>query len=98
MMQLRWTEPAREDLRQIHGFIARDSSAYATRLIMRIEKAVDGVRRFPLAASRVAEWDRDDLREIFVASYRVIFRVAETTIEIITVIHSARELPDSFRE
>jgi addiction module RelE/StbE family toxin len=99
MAKIRWTAIAREDLRQIRAYIARDSRTYAARMIQRIRSAARACRRFPLASPRVEEWDRDDLRETYVGSYRVIYHVDGGVITVLTVIHSARRLPplDSVR-
>src|SRR5258705_5822231 len=34
-MKVRWTEPAVDDLRELHAFIARDSEVYASRFVER---------------------------------------------------------------
>ncbi|MBS0260457.1 MAG: type II toxin-antitoxin system RelE/ParE family toxin, partial [Planctomycetes bacterium] len=47
----------------------------------------------PQAGSRVPEWDRDDIREIFVGSYRVIYRY-DVDVEVVAVIHAARMLAE----
>ena len=38
-MTIEWTETARQDLREIRRFIARDSKKYAARMIARIREA-----------------------------------------------------------
>jgi plasmid stabilization system protein ParE len=91
MRRIRWSKAARGDLRQIHAYIARDSKLYAQRFIDRIKAAVENLRLFPEAGARVPEWDRDDFREIYVGSYRVIYRLFDG-VEIIAVIHGARHL------
>lgn len=87
MRGIRWSLAARQDLREIRAYIARDSRVYAKRLVDRIQKATEGIRLFPEAGSHVAEWGREDVREIFVGSYRIIYRI-RADIEIIAVIHS----------
>lgn len=94
MTAIRWTSTARDDLRAIHAYIARDSDVYARRFIQRIKTAVAGLKTLPEAGAWVAEWERDDLREIFVGNYRVIYHVTGKRILVLTVIHSARQLPD----
>ncbi|MCH8829479.1 MAG: type II toxin-antitoxin system RelE/ParE family toxin [Planctomycetes bacterium] len=48
---------------------------------------------FPEAGSIVPEWSRADVRETFVANYRVVYRVKEGLIEVLAVIHGARQFP-----
>src|SRR4051794_20633482 len=89
MTPIRWTESARGDLRAIHAFIARDSRVYARRMVERLRKAVERLSRFPGSGTRVHEWDRPELREIIVGNYRVIYRLRDECVEILTVIHAA---------
>ncbi len=35
-MKIVWTEPAVEDLRELHAYIARDSELYASRFVDRL--------------------------------------------------------------
>jgi toxin ParE1/3/4 len=92
MKTIRWTDSARADLRAIHAYIARDSAVYARRMVERIKKAVERLKRFPGSGARVHEWDRPDLREVLVANYRVIYRLSDSVVQIITVIHGASRL------
>jgi addiction module RelE/StbE family toxin len=98
MMTIRWTESARADLRAIHAYIARDSRVYAKRMMERLRKSVGRLRRFPGSGTVVPEWDRPELREIVVGNYRVIYRLKERCVEILTVIHAARHLPSDSRD
>jgi addiction module RelE/StbE family toxin len=91
---LQWTETARADLRAIYAYIARDSRVYAQRLIERIKKAAEDLRRFPELGAQVPEWDREGYRERLVGNYRVVYRLRANTVEILTIVHGARQLPD----
>jgi plasmid stabilization system protein ParE len=97
MIRIRWSVSAQLDLREIHSYIARDSRVYARRFVDRVRMAVESIPRFPESGCRVPEWDRDDIREVYVGHYRVIYRVSDA-VEIIAVLHAARNLPelDSF--
>lgn len=90
MTLIRGTETARNDVRAIHAYIARDSRLYAKRTVERLKREVQRLRRFPKSGARVPEWDRNDLREILVGSYRVIYHWDERCVQILTVLHAAR--------
>lgn len=94
MSRIIWSPQAEQDLRSIRNFIARDSRLYAQRLLDRIKQAVAGCRRFPEAAAVVPEFGDPQVREIFVATYRVIYRIDGDAIHVLTVLHSARRLGD----
>lgn len=95
MMTIRWTETARADLRAIHAFIARDSRVYARRMVSRIKTTVERLRQFPASGASVLEWNRPELREIVVGNYRVIYRLGDRVVVILTVIHAASQLSDN---
>ena len=92
MSRVVWTAQAKEDLREIRQFIARDSRLYAQHTIRRIRVAIQSCRRFPEAAAIVPEFDDPEIRETFIDSYRAIFRLTPKTITVLTFIHGARRL------
>lgn len=92
MRSIRWTRQALEDIEAIHDFIARDSARYADHFIEGIIQSVDRLGEFPRSGRVVPEIGEDTLREVIHASYRVVHRVSGDSIEILTVVHSARLL------
>ena len=95
MKRIVWMDSAKRDLKQIRSYIGQDSRENANRFIQKIRQAVAGMNRFPEAGSLVPEFDSEEIREIFAGSYRVAYRIAERTIQILAVTHGARILPDS---
>jgi toxin ParE1/3/4 len=91
---VRWTPQAAEDLAAIRDFIARDSPQYATLVVERIVTAVDSLEQFPLLGRVVPERSREDLRELVRPPYRIVYRVLEDRLDIVTVFRSSREIPD----
>lgn len=94
MMRLRWTRPAQIDLREIRAWIARDSRRNADRFVARIRKTVSRLGKFPRSGAMVPDFESPDLREVFVGEYRVIYRILPGVVEVLTVVHGARRLPD----
>ena len=94
MTPVRWTPQAVEDLAAIRDFIARDSPRYAAITVERIVVAVDILEQFPLSGRIVPERSRDDLRELVRPPYRIVYRVLEDRLDIVTVFRSSREIPD----
>ena len=87
-----WTAQAREDLRNIKSFIARDAPATAAAFIRGVRGSVDRLREFADSGSVVVEFGDPAIRELIHGSYRVIFRVTAKRVEILTVFHGARIL------
>ena len=90
-MTIEWTETARQDLREIRRFIARDSQKYAARMIARIREAVELMSANPEAGHWLPEVESRTIREIYVANFRIIYRTRAETIQVLTVIHGAQD-------
>jgi addiction module RelE/StbE family toxin len=93
-MRVKWTTTAKKHLHSIHDYIAADSATYARRLIDRITNRTKQLAAFPESGGRVLEYDDPAIRELFEGSYRIIYRVLSDRIDIIAVVHGARQLPD----
>ena len=91
-MKILWTEPAIEDLRNLHGYIAKDSDLYASSFVQRIILAVDRLSDFPRLGRMVPEADQETIRELLYQNYRIIYRIKSDLVEILTVIHGRRDL------
>ncbi len=90
--RVRWTEPARDDLREAFRFIRRDNPVAAQSVIREIQKKVGRLAQFPLSGREVPELTGTGLREVITGNYRVIYRLVGQTVEILTVIHSRRKV------
>ena len=92
-----WLPEAIEDLDAIAEYISEDSPRYASSVVGRALRAVALAAEFPLSGTIVPEWQDETLRQCLVFSYRLIYKVQPSQIEIIAVIHGARSLPDDIR-
>jgi addiction module RelE/StbE family toxin len=92
MAAVRWTQHARDDLRDIHAFIARDSPGAAEALVERLLTATERLAEFPESGRAVPEFPALSYREIIVSSYRVLYRLADNTVWITAVVHGRRRL------
>jgi plasmid stabilization system protein ParE len=86
-----WSRQADADLTAIHDYIAHDSAYYARITVDRIITATDRLPKWPRSGRIVPEVDNEDLRELLVGSYRVVYRLHPDAIGIVTVVHQARE-------
>lgn len=91
-MRIVWTEPAIEDLRNLHGYIAKDSDLYAHSFVERIILAAERLSDFPRMGRMVPEAQQETIRELLYHHYRIIYRIESEQLEILTVIHDRRDL------
>lgn len=71
-----------------------DSALYAHRIIDKVIECTELISQNPRIGRKVPEFDRKDIREMFIYSYRIIYLLKEDEVQIISVIHGARLLPD----
>jgi addiction module RelE/StbE family toxin len=89
-----WTLQAIEDVEAIQTYVARDSSHYAALMAERIVESVERLNEFPRSGRMVPEVAQEAYREVILGNYRIVYRLVGDQAEILTVVHSARLLPD----
>ncbi len=89
-MVILWSKEAREDLRLIHQYIARDSRRYATKVVQDIVARMDRVLGMPRIGRVVAEIGEENVREIGCYSWRILYELSGETIVVHAVIHARR--------
>lgn len=87
-----WTQRARRDLREIGDYIAVDNPAAARRHVERLRTRARQAAEHPQSGRRVPELNRDDLRELIEGNYRIVYRVNEQKVEVLTVFEGHRLL------
>lgn len=90
-----WSHPARADLRSIHDFVAHDSRFYAKKVVQDIREKTDVLEPTPRVGRKVAELNNDQVRELSLYSYRIIYEIREQDIFVLAMVHKRRDLkPD----
>jgi len=93
-MTVYWTQNAKRELRAIHDFIAQNSTRYAQGMVDRITRKTERLARWPQLGAQVPEYSDETIREILVLPYRIIYRTRGSRIEVLSVVHSAMQLPN----
>jgi plasmid stabilization system protein ParE len=87
-----WTEAALADADAAAAYIACDSRTYAASFVRKVRATARSLKRLPVAGALVLEVGDPSIREIFVANYRLIYRVESDRVAILRLIHGAREM------
>ena len=95
MTRVVWTQPARDDLREIRAYIAADSEHYARLVGRKLVAAVGRLRAYPLSGRVVPELRRPSFREVIDGAYRTVYRVTPDAVQVLAVVHGARSFPSS---
>jgi addiction module RelE/StbE family toxin len=90
-----WTSQARADRKVVHDYIAKDSKPNAKEVVQDMRTKADALADLPRMGKVVPEVEHDDLREIGVHSWRIIYHLRRDNIYVIAVVHKRRLLdPD----
>ena len=88
-MRVKWAATAKRQLSEIYNFIAANSPQYARAMTNRSRQ----LKTFPMSGAMVAEYDDPEFRELIEGPYRIIYRLRPNAVEVVAVIHGARNLP-----
>lgn len=90
---VRWSGQARADLKAIHDVIARDSTHYARKVTQELVEKTDALAALPRLGRVVPELGDDNVREIPVYSYRILYELKPgDDVVVLAVIHRRRDL------
>ncbi len=91
--KLRWTEQATNQLGAIAEYISLASPVYAEQMVERIVNRLRQAQEFPESGRRLHEAGSADVRELVEPPYRVLYRAASSTIDVLAIVHGRQDLP-----
>ena len=97
MTDIRWAQPAVDDLRDIAQYIAADSQSAAGAFVDRVDKAVRQLGRHPLSGRIVPELQRHNIsryRELILSPWRLFYRYEQDVAIVLAVIDGRRNVED----
>ena len=92
MVKIIWTEPALADIHSIMEFIAQDSVYYADVTARGILNTPKRIKKFPFSGRIVPEFCDTTIWEIIHGSYRIIYKVSDSSCFVVSVIHASRDI------
>ena len=87
-----WSPEAIEDIESISSYIEHDSRWYANAIASKIVETAETIPDFPEMGRVVPEIGDTSIRERFVYSYRIIYRLEPERVLVAAVIHGSRLL------
>jgi len=94
-LSIYWSDKAKADLTDIGDFIARDNSRAAIQWIEKLMFAVEQAADMPFSGRIVPEFQRSELREIIRGNYRIVYRIGDNRIDVLTVFEGHRRFPNT---
>ena len=92
-MRVHWTDTARDHLRAIYSYIARNSPQYALHVVDRLTRRSQQIADFPLSGRQVAEFGVPQIRQVLEGPFRIIYYIKPDQIDVLAVVHGARQIP-----
>ena len=93
-----WAYSAEEDLDAAAAYIHKDSPAYAASFVDRALEAGRSLDEFAVRGRIVPELRDSSIREIFIYSYRLVYRIEDNRISILALIHGRRDFQAAWEE
>jgi len=95
--KLQWTKNAKYDLLDIVSRIKKESPSIAKDIYLKLRKKAHSSNFFPLKGHVVPELQAEGItqyREIIIAPWRIIYRISDDTVYIMSIIDSRRNLDE----
>jgi plasmid stabilization system protein ParE len=92
-VKLVWSPLAMDRVTEIGQYIAQDSPNAAQKWVESIFHVAERLIQFPESGRIVPEILKDEFREIIYGNYRIIYRLQDELISILTVRHGKQILP-----
>ena len=90
--RVEWSPEATEDIEAIAEYISRDSEFYARAVVTKLLSVSRTLADFPHIGRVVPELGDEYIRERFVYSYRLVYRIEQEKILVVAVVHGKRLL------
>ena len=92
-MRIFWSPLALDRVAEIAEYIAVDNPGAAENWVNVVFGKVVELKQFPEVGRVVSEVDNKSIRELIYGNYRIIYRVEETRLSVLTVRHGRQVLP-----
>jgi toxin ParE1/3/4 len=89
-MKTVWTKEEAEKLIEIEEFISKDSPTSAVKFTNQLIQKTESLHKHPKKGRIVPEFSLPELREIIFRNYRLVYRIKQDYLEILTIFESHR--------
>lgn len=92
-MRIKWSPLAIERVSEIAEYIAQNNPQAAAKWVDTVFTKAKRLNDFPKSGRKVPEANRTDILEILYGNYRIIYKVGQNEVSILTVRHGRQILP-----
>lgn len=94
---VRWSTPAKRDLKRIYDYIAEDSPYHAKVVVGTIVDKTRALNDSPEIGRMVPEFSEPSIRELIIYSYRLVYETKGGRVDILTIIHGKRDFLTAYQ-
>ena len=92
-MKIIWSPLAIDRVSEIAAYIAQENPTAAEKWVDTVFRKVEDLQDFPESGRVVPETENKAIRELIYGNYRLIYRLEEKRISVLTVRHGKQILP-----
>ena len=92
-MKIIWSPLSVERMTEISEYIAEDNLDASIKWVESIFKLIDRLEQYPEIGRIVPELDKPNIRELIHGNYRIIYKVQQRVLFILTIRHNKQILP-----
>ena len=92
-MKIIWSPLAIDRTTEIAEYIAQDNPSAARKWVETLFDKVQLLKSSPKSGRIVPETHREDIRELIYGNYRIVYRVGEKMVSVLTIRHGKQILP-----
>ena len=81
------------DLNAVEAYLDIHAPGTAQAVSKRILNRISRIAEAPFLGAVVPEYSQESVREVFEQPYRILYRVKESQVDIVAIVHSSRRLP-----
>ncbi len=93
-----WSYASVDDLEVAAEYLRRDSPAFSSSFVLRALEAGRSLNVFPERGRIVTELKNDNIRELFVYNYRLVYRIEKDKVSILGLIHGRCDFSTAWQE
>jgi len=84
-MEIIWSPLAQTKLSEIAEYIALDKPSAAIKWVKTVLDSVENLLLFPKSGRNVPELENDYYKELIIGNYRIIYKISDNQIQILTI-------------
>jgi len=93
-----WSYAAVDDLEAAAEYLRQDSPSFSSSFVLRALEAARSLSLFPERGRVAPELKSDNIREIFIYNYRLIYSVEKDKVSILGLIHGRRDFSTAWQD